>query len=140
MAKGDIENIERLMRKFAAMSPGVRKDTGQQAFLEAEDMAAKMRAIAPRDDQPNNGEQVRDHIHVEEGRLGDVSYVVISDAKDAQGRPKASRVELGHVAADGTHVEAQPSFYPVVRTSRKGASRRIKAAARKAIKREAGTT
>lgn len=137
MASRGLEGVDRLMRKIAAMPAAVRKAAGQTAFLEAEAMAAEMRAIAPRDDDPDNGEQVRDHIRVEEGRLGDVSYVVIADAKDAKGRPKASRVELGHKAADGTHVEPVPFFYPVARVRRKGAARKIKAAMRLAIKREA---
>ena len=138
MAKGGLENVERLMRKLNRMTPAVRKAAGQEAFMQAEDMAAQMRRIAPVDPDPGSGQHVRDHIHVEEGRLGDVSYVVISDAKDAQGRPKAARVELGHKAPDGTHVAASPSFYPVVRASQKRVKRRITAAMRKAIKKEAG--
>lgn len=138
MARGGLEGVERLMRKLERMTPAVRKAAGQEAFIQAEEMAAQMRAIAPRDDRPDNGEQVRDHIYVEEGRLGDVSYVVISDAKDAQGRPKAPRVELGHKAADGAHVPPSPSFYPVVRSSQKRVKRRITSAMRRAIKKEAG--
>lgn len=138
MAKGGLENVERLMRKLNRMTPAVRKAAGQEAFMQAEDMAAQMRRIAPQAEEENDGEKVRDHIHVEEGRLGDVSYVVISDAKDAKGRAKAARVELGHKAPDGTHVAASPSFYPVVRASQKRVKRRITAAMRKAIKKEAG--
>lgn len=129
--------IARLMQRFAAMPAAVRKAAGQEAFVQAEEMAADMRRIAPRDDRDDNGQQVRDHIRVEEGRLGDVSYVVISDAKDGAGRPKAPRVELGHTAADGTQVPAEPSFYPVVRASRKRVKRRIANAMRKAIRAEA---
>ena len=138
MAKGGLEGVERLTRKLNRMTPAVRKAAGQEAFMQAEDMAAQMRRIAPVADEPNDGEKVREHIYVEEGRVGDVSYVVISDAKDAQGRPKAARVELGHKAADGTHVAASPSFYPVVRASQKRVKRRITAAMRRAIKKEAG--
>lgn len=101
-------------------------------------MAEQMRRIAPRDEDPNNGQQVRDHIRVEEGRIEEISAVVISDAKDAKGRPKAPRVELGHRAADGSKVEPSPSFYPVVRSSRKAVKRRIAASMRKAIRGEAG--
>lgn len=137
MGKGDIKGLDRLLRKFEKMTPAVRKAAGQEAFMQAEDMAAQMRRIAPRDKDPGNGQQVRDHIHVEEGRLGDISYVVISDAKDEKGRPKAPRVELGHKAEDGTWVEASPSFYPVVRSSRKRVKRRIASAMRRAMKKEA---
>ena len=138
MAKGGLEGVERLMRKFGRMSAAVRKAAGQEAFMQAEEMAAQMRAIAPRDEDPNDGERVHEHIHVEQGRLGDISYVVISDAKDAKGRAQAARVELGHKAADGTHVPPSPSFYPVVRASRKRVKRRIKSAMSRAIKKEAG--
>lgn len=116
------------------MPAAVRKAGGQEAFLGAEAMAAEMRNIAPRDNNPDNGEQVRDHIRVEDGRLGETSYVVIADAKDAKGRPKAVPAELGHKAANGTHVAATPFFYPVVRARRKSINRKIKSAIRRAIK------
>ena len=133
----EIENVERLMRKFSRMTPSVRKATGQRVFFEAEAMASEMIAIAPRDDDPNNGEQIRDRIYAEDGRLGDVSMVVIADAKDARGRPKAPPVELGHKdAKSGKIVPAEPFFWPVVRLRRKGAARRIKSAMSRAVKKE----
>lgn len=138
MAKGGLEGVERLQRKLAAMTPAVRKAAGQEAFMQAEEMAAQMRRIAPVADEDSGGQKVRDHIFVEEGRLGDVSYVVISDAKDAKGRPKASRVELGHIAANGRQVEPSPYFYPVVRSSQRKVKRRLANAMRRAIKKEAG--
>lgn len=137
MASRGLEGVERLMAKIAAMPAAVRKAGGQEAFIGAEAMAAEMRNIAPVDEDPDNGEQVRDHIRVEDGRLGDTSYVVIADAKDAKGRPKAVPVELGHKAADGTHVAPVPFFYPVVRARRKAINRRIKSAISRAIKLEA---
>lgn len=137
MASG-IEGLERLKRKFAGMTPAVRARLAPQVMTEAKDMAAQMIRIAPSDGDASNGEQVRDHIYAEEGRLGDISAVVISDAKDAKGRPKASRVELGHTAENGAQVPASPSFYPVVRARRKGIKKRLAATARKAIKAEAG--
>lgn len=137
MASRGLEGIERLMRKIDAMPAAVRKAAGQEAFLGAEAIAAEMRAIAPRDDNPDNGEQVRDHIRVEEGRLGDMSYVVIADAKDEKGRPKAVPVELGHKASNGTIVEPAPFFWPTVRARRKGINRRIKSATTRAINRVA---
>lgn len=130
--------VARLAKRFERMTPAVRKATGDQVRAEAEAMAAQMRRIAPRDDDPNNGQQVRDHIRVEKGRIEEISAVVIADAKDAKGRPKAPRVELGHRAADGTKVEPSPFFYPVIRASRKAVKRRIAASMRKAIKGEAG--
>lgn len=134
MAKAGIENLDRLRRRFDSMPARVRAALIPQVKAEADGLAEQMIRIAPRDADPQNGEQVRDHIHVEEGRLGEISANVISDAKDAKGRAKASRVEFGHTAADGTKVQASPSFYPVIRTRRKAIKRRLAATARKALK------
>lgn len=130
--------VARLVRRFERMTPAVKKATGERVKAEAEAMAGQMRRIAPRDDRPDNGQQVRDHIRVEKGRIEEISAVVIADAKDAKGRPKASRVELGHRAEDGTSVPPSPFFYPVIRASRKGVKSRIARDMRKAIKQEAG--
>lgn len=134
MAREPIEGLGRLMRRFERIPAAVRQAVAPQVQAEAKGMAEQMRRIAPADDRADNGQQVRDHIRAEQGRLGDISAVVISDAKDAQGRPKAPRVELGHTAADGTQVPASPSFYPVVRARRKGIKRRLSATMRKALK------
>lgn len=138
MADEYTRGVERLMARLSKMTPAVRKAAGQEAFMQAEQIAADMRRIAPYDPADDDGQHVRDHIRVEEGRLGDVSYVVIADAKDAKGRAKAPRVELGHKAADGTEVPASPFFYPVVRASSKRVKRRLVSAMRRAIRKEAG--
>ena len=138
MADFDPAGVRNLMRRFERMPRAVIEAGAQRAMTEAQGMADKMRRIAPRDADPNNGEQVRDRIRAEKGTRGPASAVVISDAKDAKGRPKATRVELGHKAPDGTQVAPQPSFYPVVRAERRGVKRRLAADIRKAIRREAG--
>lgn len=132
----DIEGVNRLLARFAAMPANVRKDAGQEAFLGAEEMVARMKSIAPRDDGQDGDEKLVDRIYQEEGRLGDISYVVISDAKDAKGRPKAPRVELGHMAADGTPVPAVPHFYPVVRTLGPKIRRRIASAVTRGLRKK----
>lgn len=132
----DIEGLNRLMARFSAMPDGVRRVAGQAAFLGAEEMVGTMKAIAPRDDGEDGDEKLVDHIYHEEGRLGDISYVVISDAKDANGRPKAPRVELGHLAEDGTHVPAVPHFYPVVRTTGPKVRRRIASAVSRELRKK----
>jgi hypothetical protein len=135
VSKG-IEGLDRLMKRFDAMPANVRKRAGQQAFLGAEEMVAGMKAIAPRDDGKDGDEKLVDHIYSEEGRLGDVSYVVISDAKDSKGRPKAPRVELGHLAPDGSQVPAEPHFYPVVRTVGPKVRRRIASAVTRELRKK----
>lgn len=132
----DIEGLNRLMARFARWPASARKVAGQEAFLGAEEMVATMKAIAPRDDGADDDQKLVDHIYHEEGRLGDVSYVVISDARDSKGRPKAPRVELGHMAEDGTQVPAQPHFYPVVRTVGPKVRRRIASAVTRELRRK----
>jgi len=138
MADEGLEGVARLMRRFDRMTPAVRAAVAPVVMEEARGMADQIIRIAPYDPAEDDGQHVRDGVRVEEGRLGDISAVVISDAKDAEGRPKAPRVELGHMAANGVQVPASPSFYPVVRASKKGVKKRIAAAARKAIRKEAG--
>ena len=128
MSQRRIENLDRLQRTLARMPQRVRNAAGRAAFEVADSMVAQMKFIAPRDDTPDGDEKLVDHIYMEEGEIGDVCYVVISDARDSEGRPKAPRVELGHMAADGTQVPAEPYFYPVVRTNRVRGRRRIASA------------
>lgn len=137
MADDDFDRkVAALMQRIDKVPAAVRKAAGQEAFLSAEDMAATMRRIAPFHEQEDAGEHVRDRIRVEEGRIGDVSYAIVSDAKDAKGRPKAARVELGHTAEDGTQVPPVPSFYPAWRAGRASASRRIASAMRRSLRQE----
>ena len=138
MAEDGLQGVERLMRRFAAMTHAVRKAVAPVVMGEAQGMAEQMKRIAPRDDAHDDGQKLSEHIYAEEGRLGDISAVVIADAVDGKGRAKASRVELGHMAADGKIVPPSPFFYPVVRANRKRVRRNILKAMRQAIRKEAG--
>jgi HK97 gp10 family phage protein len=132
-----VENVERLMAKFARMTPRVRAAAKKMVDKNADMLVSQMRAIAPVDADGDHPGRLRDSIHKEEGRLGDVSAVVVVDAKDEQGRPYAARVELGHAAADGSQVPAEPFFYTTVRVNRKRIKRSIASAISRAVKAEA---
>lgn len=137
MASG-IEGIERLQARFARMTPKVRAAAKKAVRKNAALLVREMKAIAPVSMDGDHPGRLRDSIHAEEGRLGDVSAVVIADAKDEKGRPYAPPVELGHAAEDGSQVPAEPFFYTTVRRRRKRIKRSIAGAISKAIKGEAG--
>jgi HK97 gp10 family phage protein len=128
VAKG-IEGLERLRRRFDAMPAKARAAAVKMVNKSADELVAQMKAIAPRDKG-----NLRDSVRKEEGRLGDVSAVVLADAKDERGRPYAARVELGHMAPDGSQVPAEPFFYPVVRVNRARIKRRLARAISKGLR------
>ncbi len=133
MSRG-IEGLERLRKRFDAMPKKAREAAANMVRKSAQEMEAQMVAIAPKEDANTGDQNLAEHIYWEEGRLGDVSAVVIADAKDAKGRPKAARVELGHMAPNGIQVPAEPFFYPVVRTNSARIKRRIARAVGRALK------
>lgn len=132
MARG-IEGLERLRRRLDAMPAKARAAAVKMVNKSADELVAQMKAIAPVSQDKNPGE-LRDSVRKEEGRLGDVSAVVLADAKDDKGRPYAARVELGHMARDGSHVPAEPFFYPVVRVNRARIKRRLARAISKGLR------
>lgn len=133
MARGGIEGLERLIRRFDRMPAKARAAAVKMVNKSADELVTQMKGIAPVSQDDNPG-QLRDSIRKEPGRLGDVSAVVLVDAKDKKGRPYAARVELGHMAPDGTQVPAEPFFYPVVRVNRARIKRRIARAVSKGLK------
>ena len=132
MARG-IEGLERLRRRLDAMPAKARAAAVKMVNKSADELVAQMKAIAPVSQDKNPGE-LRDSIRKEEGLLGDVSAVVLADAKDDKGRPYAARVELGHMAKNGVQVPAEPFFYPVVRVNRARIKRRLARAVSRALK------
>jgi len=125
------------MAKFAKMPSRVRAAMKRSVDRNADSLVSQMRAIAPVSADGDHPGRLRDSIRKEEGRLGDVSAVVLVDAKDENGKPYAAHVELGHAAVDGSQVPAEPFFYPVVRINRKKIKRSIASAVSRAVKADA---
>ena len=132
MARG-IEGLERLRRRLDAMPAKARAAAVKMVNKSADELVAQMKAIAPVSQDKNPGE-LRDSVRKEEGRLGDVSAVVLADVRDDKGRPYAARVELGHMAPGGSQVPAEPFFYPVVRVNRARIKRRLARAISKGLR------
>lgn len=136
MARG-LEGVERLTAKFARMTPAARKAAAKVVHKVAHAKARKMKAIAPVDFDGDHPGRLRDSIHVEEGRFGDISAVVIADARDENGKPYAAPVDLGHTAEDGSQVPAVRFFGSVVIADKKKDKRAIASAISRAIRAEA---
>jgi hypothetical protein len=110
-----------------------------QLKTEVDDLvAADQRAmdIAYADSADHEHQRLRDSVHAYENPKRAISFVVLADAKDKEGKFIGSNVEQGHRSADGKHVAARPAFWPTYRARKAGMKRRISAAARKAIRQE----
>jgi hypothetical protein len=115
--------------------PQAAKDAVEAALhTEADDLVAAMKRAAPVDEKETPG-RFRDSIRWEPNAAGaELKVTVIADPKDEDGHGYAPHLEHGHKARDGSHVPAQPSFFPTYRARKKGMKRRIGAAGRKAVR------
>lgn len=129
-------NRDRLLAKMRRVPEHVLQPVEAQMDVEAPRLASQIRDNAPVDETSPDPGKVRASVRAYKtpGRRG--SYRIIADAKDPDGKPVATHVEQGHRAPDGSHVPAQPFFFPTYRANRKGIQRRLKAVARKAIRAE----
>lgn len=134
MAHAKILNRQRHRARLAAIPKAVKDAVAKQLVQEVDDFVAAAKRAAPVDYKSENPGAFRDSIRAYSNPKKGLSYHVIVDAQDADGAPIAAHVEQGHRAVDGSHVAAQPSFFPTYRARRKGMKRRIAAKGRKAIR------
>lgn len=121
-----VKNLERVKRMLARWPARVKDRLDKRLQKEAADLAAAVQRAAPVDETSDDPGALRDSVHVERGKR-ELSYFVVVDAKDEQGRPFAKNVETGHRAQDGSHVPARPFAYPTYRARKPGMRRRIRA-------------
>lgn len=133
-------NLQKIQARLAALPKSAQKALEKQLDTEVEDLVpAIQRAMdAQYDERDPRHQAVRDSVHSYKNPHRVLSYFVIADAKDEHGKPIGANIEQGHRAADGTHVPAQPAFWPTYRARKKGMKRRMSSAARKAIRQEWG--
>lgn len=134
MASAKMLNLAKVNARLGRLPEALKSAVRDQLKTEVDDLVGAMKRAAPLDEFSPEPGKLRDSIHAYENHDRDLSYRVIADAKDEQGRFIGQHVEFGHRAEDGTHVPARPSFYPTYRARRTGMRRRVSAAARKAIK------
>lgn len=132
-----VEGVERMSARVNAIPAAVRERVQTALRQGAADIVATLRAVAPVSELDSHPGELRENIHAEDGPLISVDVMVDPPGKDGKGY--APHVEYGHVAANGTHVPAQPFFWPTLRTRRRAMRNKINTASRNAIKAAVGT-
>jgi hypothetical protein len=127
-------NVDKVKARLARVAAAVIDAVEAQLKIEVADLVEAQKRAAPVDETSKTPGNFRDATRAYKTPNRPLSYRVINDAKDEDGAPIAQHIEHGHKAKDGTHVPPQPSFFPTYRARKKGMQRRLKAAARKAIK------
>jgi hypothetical protein len=131
-------NLAKIQAKLARLPPKAADALKTQLKSEVDGFveAAKRAMDVQYESSDADHERLRDSVHAYPNPDRAISYHVIADAKDAEGKFIGSNVEQGHRARDGSHVAAQPAFWPTWRAYKKGAKRRTSGAARSAIRQE----
>lgn len=142
MAAFDIKvaNLKTIQRRLAQLPQAAQQALQDQLKTEVDDLvsAIKRAMDAQYEGHGPDASRMRDSVHAYPNPDRAVSYRVLADAKDADGKFVGANIEQGHRAVNGTHVPAQPAFWPTYRARKKGMKRRLSAAARKAIRQEWG--
>lgn len=135
MADAKMLNLGKVLAKLRRVPQVAQNSVYGQLKTETGGMVDAMKRAAPvgGTDDPHPG-QFRDSIHSYANPNRPLSFVIIADAKDQDGKFIGSNIEAGHRTKDGKHVAGRPSFWPTYRARKKPAKRRIAAAGRKAIK------
>jgi hypothetical protein len=129
-----MKNLEKVLARLKRLPPAMKDNVGAKLEAEVKDLVAAQRRAAPVDPKSKNPGAFRDSIHEYPNPDRPLSFRVIADAVDEEGKPIGGNIEHGHRARDGTHVPGQPSFYPTYRARKKGMKSRTLASGRKALK------
>lgn len=136
MADAKMLNLAKIKARLAKIPQAVQHAAAAQLKTEVDDMVDAMKRAAPVDPASPDPGALRDSIHEYENPGRPLSYFILADAKDAEGRFIGQHVEFGHRAENGSHVPASPSFFPTYRARKKGMRSRMRAATKAAVKRE----
>lgn len=128
-------NLERVLARLAAVPEAIREAVEAQLRAEASELVAAQQRNAPVDETSDNPGELRDSIHFYRNPDRPLSFRILADAKDDDGKFIGSNVESGHRARDGSHVPARPFFFPTYRARKRAMKRRLSDAAVKAAKR-----
>lgn len=123
--RSKVEGLARLKAKLDAMPKKVKAAVRAALEKNADEYAADLRRLLPRDSGDLAGT-----VRKADGAHELAVEVSVGDAK----APYPAHLEWGHKARDGSQVPAQPTVYPLLRTKRKRFSGRVARAGRKAIK------
>lgn len=135
MADAKMLNLAKVLARVRLLPRAIQDAAYGQLKTEVTDMVAAMKRAAPVGgaDDPHPG-ALRDSIHAYANPNRPLSFVILADAKDADGKFVGSNIEAGHRTPEGKHVAGRPSFFPTYRARKKPMRRRIAAASNKAAK------
>ncbi|WP_320188919.1 HK97-gp10 family putative phage morphogenesis protein (plasmid) [Agrobacterium rosae] len=131
-----IIGLEKLRRRLERIPAEVRKRTKAELMLQAREINMLQRSLAPKDDLTLAGT-----IRSEAMPEPDIGVVIRAGGrattKPVRNSEKGNSPEYDYALAQefGTEeMPANPFFFPAIQVSRKKAKRRIRAAARRALK------
>jgi hypothetical protein len=129
-----IKGLDKIQRMLADLPGDIVQKVQPAIDQGAEEVAAKIRAIAPvSNDRETTPGSLRASVHTEPGDY-ELQRVVMVDDKDQDGKFYAKHVEHGHRTPSGKHVQGKPFFYPALRVTKKRVRNRISRAINKAVK------
>lgn len=136
MADAKVTGLKQIQARLAKVPKAATEALRKQMKTEADDMvSAIQRAMdAAYDHQDNGHQKLRDSVHDYPNPDREISYRILADAKDAEGKFIGANVEQGHRTVDGKHVAGRPAFWPTYRARRSAMKRRLSKAARDAVK------
>lgn len=133
-----VKNLDRWLARISKIPDAVKEAAEGQLHAEAGDLVAAQkrafRAVHSGNQAEEGTRQYEAAIRWEENPRKPLSVTVVADPKDEKGHGWAPHDEFGHKAPDGSHVPANPSFFPTYRARKKGIKRRMNTATRKAVK------
>lgn len=132
MAK--VSNLERVLARLAKVPASIKEAAARQLLTEVGDLVAAQKRAAPVDDGSDNPGALRDSLHFYENPRRPLSYIILGDAKDEDGKFIGSNIDAGHRTKDGKHVPGAHFFFTTYRARKKPMRRRLSAASRKAAK------
>jgi hypothetical protein len=137
MADAKLLNLAKVQANLARIPNAAADALRSQLKTEASDLvdAIKGAMAAQYDTSDHDHQSLIDSVHAYENPDRAISYRVIADATDAEGKFIGANVEQGHKARDGSHVAPQPAFWPTYRARKSAMKRRLSKAARDALKR-----
>lgn len=127
-------NLAKIKAKIAKLPAVAAAAIEPKLKVEVDDLVSAQKRAAPVDEASKSPGAFRDSIHAYPNESRVLSFIVLADAKDEDGKFIGSNIEQGHRTPDGQHVAGKPSFWPTWRARKPGMKRRLSKAGRDAIK------
>jgi hypothetical protein len=136
MADAKLLNLAKVQANLARIPKAAEQALRSQLKTETDDLVGAIKGAmsAQYDTSDHDHQSIIDSVHAYKNPDREISYHILADAKDADGKFIAANVEQGHKARDGSHVAPQPAMWPTWRAFKSGMRRRLSKAARSAVR------